>query len=93
MFQRCVFNLKGVDVKCPHAEEIVYTIKERQYTEHIENAYSYASQLLLRLLIDDKQLMARLRFVNFVFYFYSLHFVSLPWKFQILQLSSYTENV
>ena len=48
-------------MKCPNAEEIVYTIRERQYYDHIENAYSYASQLLLKLLIDEKQLMARLR--------------------------------
>ena len=55
------YQYEGLDVKCPNAEEIVYTIRERQYYDHIENAYSYASQLLLKLLIDEKQLMARLR--------------------------------
>ncbi len=48
-------------MKCPNAEEIVYTIKERQYYDHIENAYTYASRLLLKLLVDEKQLMGRLR--------------------------------
>ncbi len=84
----------GVDVKCPHAEEIVYTIKERQYTEHIENAYSYASQLLLRLLIDDKQLMARLRFVNVLFYFYFFTFCKFAIEVSVSTvLPSYVENL
>ena len=51
----------GRDVRCPHAEEMVYTIKERQYFEHIEKAYRYASKLLLDLLMEEKELMARLR--------------------------------
>ncbi|KAI8489395.1 Gamma-tubulin complex component 2 [Branchiostoma belcheri] len=34
----------GRDVKCPAAEEIVYTLKERQYVEQIEKAYNYASR-------------------------------------------------
>jgi len=42
----------------------MYTIKERQYFEHIEKAYSYASKLLLDLLMQEKNLMARLRFVS-----------------------------
>jgi len=50
-------------VKCPDAQEILYTIKERQYFEHIEKAYNYASQLLLDLLMNEKHLMARLRFI------------------------------
>ncbi len=50
----------GRDVKCPFAEEIVYTIKERQYFEQIEKSYNYASKLLLNLLVDEKELMARL---------------------------------
>jgi len=48
-------------VKCPNAQEILYTIKERQYFEQIDEAYNYASQLLLDLLINEKNLMARLR--------------------------------
>jgi gamma-tubulin complex component 2 len=52
---------QGRDVKCPDAQEIIYTNKERQYVEHIEKAYSYASKLLLDLLIEEKELMARLR--------------------------------
>ena len=51
----------GRDVKCPFAEEIVYTIKERRYFEQIEKAYNYASKLLLDLLMDEKELIPRLR--------------------------------
>ena len=50
-------------MKCPFASEILYSIKERQYFEQIEKSYSYASQLLLGLLLEDKALMARLRLV------------------------------
>jgi len=56
--------VSGRDVKCPDAREIIYTIKERQYFEHIEKAYNYASKLLLDLLIQERNLMARLRFVG-----------------------------
>ena len=59
-------SLSGRDVRCPSAEEMVYTIKERQYCEQIENAYSYASKLLLNLLMEDYQLMDRLRWVDIV---------------------------
>jgi len=52
-------------VKCPDAQEILYTIKERQYFEHIDKAYNYASQLLLDLLMNEKNLMARLRLAQF----------------------------
>lgn len=44
----------------------MYTIKERQYVEQIEKAYSYASKLLLDLLMDEYQLMDRLRQVLFM---------------------------
>lgn len=53
--------ISGRDVKCPSAEEIVYTLKERKYYEQIEKAYNYASKLLLDMLIDEKKLMARIR--------------------------------
>jgi len=56
--------VQGRDVKCPDAQQIVYTIKERQYFEHIDKAYNYASKLLLDLLMNEKDLMARLRFVD-----------------------------
>jgi len=56
-----LFFYKGRDVKCPDAQEIIYTNKERQYVEHIEKAYVYASKLLLNLLMEEKELMARLR--------------------------------
>ncbi|XP_019634942.1 PREDICTED: gamma-tubulin complex component 2-like [Branchiostoma belcheri] len=57
----------GRDVKCPAAEEIVYTLKERQYVEQIEKAYNYASRVLLDLLMEEKELMARLRSIKHYF--------------------------
>lgn len=48
-------------MKCPNAEEVVYTLKEKKYFEQIERAYSYASKLLLDLLIEEKELLARIR--------------------------------
>lgn len=53
--------LSGRDVQCPCAEEIVYTVKERKYYEQIEKAYEYSSKLLLELLVEEKELMARIR--------------------------------
>ena len=55
-------------MKCPNAEEVVYTLKEKRYYDQIEKAYSYASKLLLDLLIDEKELLARIRH-----YFYSFN--------------------
>ncbi|KAJ8314612.1 hypothetical protein KUTeg_006762 [Tegillarca granosa] len=62
-----VVRLSGRDVKCPSAEEIVYTLKERKYYEQIEKAYNYASKLLLDMLIDEKKLMARIRSIKYYF--------------------------
>ncbi|CAL1527204.1 unnamed protein product [Lymnaea stagnalis] len=57
----------GRDVKCPFAEELVYTVKERRYYDQIERAYSYASQLLLTLLMEEKELLARLKSIKHYF--------------------------
>lgn len=57
----------GKDIKCPTAQEIVYTIKEKQYFEHIERAYDYASKLLLDLLMEEKALMPRLSSIKHYF--------------------------
>ena len=59
--------LLGCDVKCPCAEEIVYSIKERQYYDQIEKAYNFASRLLLDLLMEEKELRARFRYGLTVF--------------------------
>jgi gamma-tubulin complex component 2 len=58
-----MFVFTGKNVKYPHAEEIVYTIKERQYVEAIEKAYHFASKTLLNLLMQENDLMGRLRYV------------------------------
>jgi hypothetical protein len=58
-----VLLFAGKNVKSPQAEEIVYTIKERQYVEAIEKAYHFASITLLELLMQENDLMGRLRYV------------------------------
>jgi len=57
----------GLPIKCPHAVEIIYTIKEREYVDHIEKAYSHASRKLLDLLMTEKKLMARLKSIKHYF--------------------------
>lgn len=58
----------GRDVTCPDAKEVLYTLKERAYVEQIEKAYNYASKVLLDFLMEEKELVSRLRSV-FSFYF------------------------
>lgn len=53
----------GRDVTCPDAKEVLYTLKERAYVEQIEKAYNYASKVLLDFLLEEKELVSRLRFV------------------------------
>ncbi|KAK3086762.1 hypothetical protein FSP39_022926, partial [Pinctada imbricata] len=62
-----VVRLCGRDVKCPTAEEILYTLKERKYYDQIEKAYNYASKLLLEMLMEEKELMARIRSIKHYF--------------------------
>lgn len=57
----------GQNVQCPNADEIIYTLNEREYVEKIEKAYSYASKTLLDLLMDDRALMDRLRSIKHYF--------------------------
>lgn len=52
----------GCDVTCPEAKEVIYTLKERAYVEQIEKAYNYASKILLDFLMEEKELVAHLRF-------------------------------
>lgn len=55
----------GRDVTCPLAKEVIYTLKEREYVEQIEKAYNYASKVLLDFLMEEKELVAHLRFASF----------------------------
>ncbi|MBN3274830.1 GCP2 protein, partial [Polyodon spathula] len=57
----------GRDVTCPEAKEILYTLKERAYVEQIEKAYNYASKVLLNFLMEEKELVARLRSIKHYF--------------------------
>ena len=54
----------GHDVTCPVAKEVIYTLKERAYVEQIEKAFNYASKVLLDFLMEEKELVARLRCVR-----------------------------
>ena len=57
----------GMTLDCPHATEIVYCLNERDYVEHIEKAYDYASHTLLDQLLTEKKLMYRLRSIKHYF--------------------------
>jgi len=48
-------------VKAPQSREMKYTLLEREYYEMIEQAYLFASQTLLDLLMRENDLMGRLR--------------------------------
>uniref|UniRef100_A0A8C7SE39 Gamma-tubulin complex component n=1 Tax=Oncorhynchus mykiss TaxID=8022 RepID=A0A8C7SE39_ONCMY len=57
----------GRDVTCPDAKEVLYTLKERAYVEQIEKSYYYASKVLLDFLMEEKELVARLRSIKHYF--------------------------
>uniref|UniRef100_H2TKY6 Gamma-tubulin complex component n=1 Tax=Takifugu rubripes TaxID=31033 RepID=H2TKY6_TAKRU len=57
----------GRDVTCPDAKEVLYTLKERAYVEQIEKAYNYASKVLLNFLMEEKELVSRLRSIKHYF--------------------------
>ncbi|KAF3853960.1 hypothetical protein F7725_014648 [Dissostichus mawsoni] len=57
----------GRDVTCPDAKEVLYTLKERAYVEQIEKAYNYASKVLLDFLMEEKELVLRLRSIKHYF--------------------------
>ncbi|XP_077999830.1 gamma-tubulin complex component 2-like [Glandiceps talaboti] len=57
----------GRDPKCPSAEEILYTLKDRQYVEVIEKAHSYSSKMLVDLLMEERELLGRLRSIKHYF--------------------------
>ncbi|GAB1597452.1 gamma-tubulin complex component 2-like [Argonauta hians] len=57
----------GRDVKCPYAEEMIYTLNEKGYFDQIEKAHNYASKVLLNLLMEEQELMARLRSMKHYF--------------------------
>ncbi|KAI4462823.1 gamma tubulin complex protein [Holotrichia oblita] len=48
-------------------ETIEYKLEERNYIEAIENAYKYASQTLLDLVMKDQDLLGRLKSVKHYF--------------------------
>ncbi|KAJ8868461.1 hypothetical protein PR048_029989 [Dryococelus australis] len=57
----------GKNVKMPQDLNIVYTIKERRYIEAINSAYLFASKTLLQLLMEENDLLGRLRSVKHYF--------------------------
>lgn len=51
----------------PHRAAITYTLQERDYIEKIETAYTYSSRILLDMLLDEQNLLARLRSIKHYF--------------------------
>jgi len=51
----------GRDVVCPEAQHLVYSTRDRTYVDVIDRAYTFASRVLLDLLMHEKQLVERLR--------------------------------
>ena len=71
----------GNKVSFPGAQEIIYNHNKREYAKQIEEAHSYASQLLLDLLMEEHNLTAHLRSVKTYFLLnnsdFLLHFMDL----------------
>uniref|UniRef100_H2ZE08 Gamma-tubulin complex component n=1 Tax=Ciona savignyi TaxID=51511 RepID=H2ZE08_CIOSA len=71
----------GRSVCFPDAREIIYSPTKKEYVQQIEQAHSYASQLLLDLLMEEHNLAARLRSVKSYFLLndgdFLLHFMDL----------------
>lgn len=67
----CVFKLvlktslmfPDAGVTCPQQETLTYDLHHCSYADVIESTYSFASKRLLELLMKEKDLMGRLRFV------------------------------
>lgn len=57
----------GYDIKFPTTERMVYSSEQHQYIEQTEKAYNYASKMLLKMLMDDCDLMGRLRSIKHYF--------------------------
>ena len=47
----------------PNTKELLFSIKEDNYRDVIDNAYDYANKLLLDLLLQEFKLIQRLKFV------------------------------
>lgn len=54
-------------VVCPDQSELTYSVHDRAYTEIIERTNNFASKRLLQLLMEEKDLMGRLRSVKHYF--------------------------
>jgi gamma-tubulin complex component 2 len=54
-------------LKFPNVDEIVFTTKEENYKIIVDNAYNYASKVLLDMLLKDHKLMDRLRSLKHYF--------------------------
>ena len=52
--------LLGREIKNADAQEIIYALRERSYKDQINKAHSFASELLLTLLIGEYHLLERL---------------------------------
>ncbi|CAG2176410.1 unnamed protein product [Oppiella nova] len=59
----------GRQISRPHTPEpLIYTTEERVYIENIESAYKFASKELLHLLVDESDLIGRLKSIKHYFF-------------------------
>ncbi|CAG2115806.1 unnamed protein product, partial [Medioppia subpectinata] len=59
----------GRKISRPHSPEpLAYTTEERAYIENIESAYKFASKELLHLLVDESDLIGRLKSIKHYFF-------------------------
>ncbi|RXG60499.1 Gamma-tubulin complex component 2 [Armadillidium vulgare] len=54
-------------VVCPEQEEIIYSVRNKNYIEIIEKTYGFASKRLLQLLLKEKDLLGHLRSMKHYF--------------------------
>ena len=55
--------LTDEEANCPEKDHLCYSFRDKKYIDIIERNYSFASKRLLELLVKEKDLMARLRYV------------------------------
>lgn len=56
-----LLHILGMKVKPTRVDDLVYTLDGSGYKEAIEKAYSYASETLLHVLMQDYDLLGRLK--------------------------------
>ena len=61
IFSMMFVSITDQSVVCPDPGVLVYGLCSRSYGELIEKTYNFASKRILQLLMEEKDLMGRLR--------------------------------